>query len=156
MPTYSADAIRAALADLPEDDTARAAMRKAANLPTAAPSEVHELHAAAYSALTGIDVDPKIVQIVLSLHGSVQRSALNRNRSQYRGRTVASLRKGAETLRENLAPLPAELPGARAARKSVATTEEPTTKAATTEPTTKATTPTTKARRTRKAPATTK
>ncbi|WNM65980.1 hypothetical protein SEA_BIRTHDAYBOY_42 [Gordonia phage BirthdayBoy] len=119
MQNYSADAIRAALADLPEDDTARAAMRKASNLPGTAPSEVHELHAAAYSALTGIDVDPKVVQIVLSLHGAVQRSQLNRDRSQYRGRTVASLRKGAETLAENLSTVPAELPGAVAARRAV-------------------------------------
>ncbi|UJQ86733.1 hypothetical protein SEA_JALEBI_40 [Gordonia phage Jalebi] len=128
MQNYSADAIRAALADLPEDDTARAAMRKAANLPGTAPSEVHELHAAAYSALTGIDVDPKVVQIVLSLHGAVQRSQLNRDRSQYRGRTVASLRKGAETLAENLAPVVAvdpTAPGAIAARRNAAPAPAP-------------------------------
>ncbi|QXO13692.1 hypothetical protein SEA_DUMPTRUCK_37 [Gordonia phage DumpTruck] len=147
MTAYSADAIRSALSALPEDDTLVAAQRKAANLPTVAPSEVHELHAAAYSALTGVEVDPKIVQIVLSLHGAVQRSEVNRNRDHYRGRTVASLRKGAETLRENLETVPDAAPGARAARKDAPVVEAPVVEAP------KA--PTTKARRTRKAPAAT-
>lgn len=119
MRTYSPEAIAEALHALPEDDSARAAMRKAANLPNVAPSDVHELHAATYSALTGIEVDPKLVQIVLSLHGAVQRSELNRSRETYRGRTAASLRKGAETLQESLASVAPDAPGAIAARRNV-------------------------------------
>ncbi|UJQ86109.1 hypothetical protein ZANY_40 [Gordonia phage Zany] len=155
MHAYDLTAIADAIAALADDDTLTAARNKAANLPNVAPSEVHELHAAVATVLTGIDVDPKVVQVILSLHGNVQRSALNRDKSlrpTYRGRTVASLRKGAETLRENLETVPAELPGAMAARRKLMEAA-PVVEAPVEAP--KAT-PTTKARRTRKAPATTK
>ncbi|QFG10582.1 hypothetical protein HWC68_gp42 [Gordonia phage Gibbin] len=155
MHAYDLTAIADAIAALADDDTLTAARTKAANLPNVAPSDVHELHAAVATVLTGIEVDPKVVQVILSLHGNVQRSALNRDKSlrpTYRGRTVASLRKGAETLRENLETVPAELPGAMAARRKLM--EAAPVEAAPVEAPKAA--PTTKARRTRKAPATTK
>ena len=175
MPASDIDArIRSALASgdvaeaialLPEDDSVRLAAKKAAQLATVAPSEVHELHAATYAALSGIELSPKQVQVVLSLHGATQRSALNRLRSSYRGRTAASLRRGAETLRENLSSVADALPGAKAARAATLAAEAESASAATVSEATEATeakavaaepksAPKPTGRRTRKAPAT--
>lgn len=62
-----------------------------------APSELHELHAALVSELTGIEVSPKQVQAMLHMHGKIQASEANRKRAGYKPRTAQSIRKGGET-----------------------------------------------------------
>lgn len=56
----------------------------APQLATKPVSELHELHAAIATAATGVQIDPKAVQIILSLHGKIQRSDANKNRETYR------------------------------------------------------------------------
>lgn len=171
MPAYDSSALVAALATgdvpailaaLPEDDSLLAAVRKAANLAATPSNDLHDLHAAVYSHLSGVEISPKQVQVVLSLHGATQRSEANRHRSSYRGRTVASLRRGAETLRDSLSAVRDGLPGAVAARRLVeaesataATVSEPVTveAVAAEQVSAPAPKPVPKARRTRKAPA---
>lgn len=128
MPAYDSSALVAALASgdvpailaaLPEDDSLLSAVRKASNLLATPSNDLHDLHAAVYSHLSGVEISPKQVQVVLSLHGATQRSEANRHRSSYRGRTVASLRRGAETLRDSLSAVRDGLPGAVAARRLV-------------------------------------
>lgn len=152
--------IAAVLAALPEDDSLLAAVRKGANLAATPSNDLHDLHAAVYEHLSGIPITAKQVQVVLSLHGATQRSAANAARSSYRGRTVASLRRGAETLRENLSVLGDALPGAKARRNeigSAAVDSAPVVAetVAAEQVSAPAAKPTPKARRTRKAPAAT-
>lgn len=67
------------------EDEAHAIVGESAKLlASKTPSEVHHLHAAIGTAATGIHIDPKVVQIVLSLHGKIQRSDANKTRESYR------------------------------------------------------------------------
>lgn len=116
MLRYSPESIRTAIENASESDSARAALAKAARLESVPSSDVHALHAAAYDALTGgafsraavAGDTEKVVQIVLSLHSSVQRSAINRERESYRGRSASSIAKGGRTTFEHFADALAE------------------------------------------------
>jgi len=115
MRTYSPATIADAISNAPEDDSARAAAGKAAKLASVPASDVHELHAAAYSVLdsaflarfAGKNDDERLanavkaVQTVLSLHGPVQRSDANKNRANYRARSASSIAKGGRSTFEH-------------------------------------------------------
>lgn len=60
-------------------------------------SDLHELHAALVTELTGIEVTAKQVQAMLHMHGKIQASEANRKRAGYKPRTAESIRKGGET-----------------------------------------------------------
>lgn len=67
-----------------------------------APSDLHELHAALISELSGVEISAKQVQAVLAMHGKIQASEANRKRAGYKGRTAESIRKGGQTTVEHM------------------------------------------------------
>lgn len=65
-------------------------------------AENHVLEALLISNLSGVQISPKQVQALLAMHRDIQLSEANRQRAGFRGRTVASVEKGAHTLAERL------------------------------------------------------
>ena len=85
-----------------------------------APSDLHELHAALVTQLTGVEVTPKQVQVILGMHGKIQASENNRKRAGYKPRTVDSIRRGGNTTADRAAQLLAEVEAAEAAQAAAA------------------------------------
>lgn len=85
-----------------------------------APSELHELHAALVSELTGVEVTAKQVQVILGMHGKIQASENNRKRAGYKPRTVDSIRRGGATTAAHAAELLAEVEAQAAAAAKAA------------------------------------
>ncbi|QSL67788.1 hypothetical protein [Nocardia phage P3.1] len=85
-----------------------------------APSELHELHAALVSELTGVEVTAKQVQVILGMHGKIQASENNRKRAGYKPRTVDSIRRGGATTAAHAAELLAQAEAEAAAAAKAA------------------------------------
>lgn len=64
------------------------------------PSEVNTLMAKMATRLSGVEISPKQVQVLLAMHRWMQASDLNREREGFRGRTWEEVRKGNVTLLE--------------------------------------------------------
>lgn len=64
------------------------------------PLETHVLYADMVTRLSGIEVSAKQMQAMLLMHRWMQQSDLNRARDTFKGRTLASVLKGNETLFE--------------------------------------------------------
>lgn len=64
------------------------------------PNETNTLYAMMVHRLTGVEISPKQVQVLLAMHRWMQASDLNRERETFRGRTWEEVRKGNATLLE--------------------------------------------------------
>lgn len=64
------------------------------------PNETNVLYAKMVTELSGVEISPKQVQALLSMHRWMQASDLNRARENFRGRTWEEVRRGNATLLE--------------------------------------------------------
>lgn len=87
-------------------------------------SDLHETLSTYIQEVSGIELSPKQVQAVLSIHGTYQKSEANKNRAGYKARTAESIRNGGATTAERFQQIvAAEQASAKEAAKAEAAKE---------------------------------
>lgn len=72
------------------------------------PSSNHHLQARLITELSGIEISAQQCMALLAMHRWIQKSEANRERPEFKGRTVDSVLKGSETLAQRAAEIAAK------------------------------------------------